>query len=111
MTYLLLLAPVSPLHLFGSFWVLFFSVWLHLNSKQVVAEMKISQGHLRSPLSVSCPPPHPTGSVGGGNRVRTPPLHEQQIIYSGFLMPTVKLSRSQFDFTHGWGSGSASLVL
>lgn len=45
-----------------------------------------------------------------GGQLQLPPLHGQRIIYSGFLMPTVKFSRSQFDSTFDWGGSSAFLL-
>lgn len=66
--------------------------------------METPQGHLATRLSDSC------GAEVGGGQLELPPLHEQRIIYSGFLMPTVKFSRSQFDFTSDWGGSSAFLL-
>lgn len=48
--------------------------------------------------------------MGEGGQLQLPPLHGQRIIYSGFLMPTVKFSRSQFDSTFDWGGSSAFLL-
>lgn len=104
MTSLLLLAPVPALCLFfASFFLLLLSVWPHLNSKQDVTGTETPQGHLATRLSDSC------GAEVGG-QLELPPLHEQRIIYSGFLMPTVKFSRSQFDLTSDWGGSSAFLL-
>lgn len=65
--------------------------------------METPEGHLATRLSDS------RGAEVGG-QLELPPLHEQRIIYSGFLMPTVKFSRSQFDFTSDWGGSSAFLL-
>lgn len=66
--------------------------------------METPQGHLATRLSDSC------GAEVGGGQLELPPLHQQRIIYSGFLMPTVKFSRSQFDVTFDRGGSSAFLL-